>query len=363
MYTIYSIIYIRVNKMNYFTEDSIWIYLKNTDKPIIIYGMGNGADKVLNLFKHYGIKCSGVMASDSFVRGQSYNGFTVQKLSYFKETLNDFIIAIAFGTQVPDVINHIRALENSYEIVVPNVPVFGSNIFDDDFLHANAEKIETAYSLLSDNRSKAVFENAVKFYYTGRLKYLWDCTDTKDEIFDNVLKLSPTENYMDLGAYRGDTLQELIEKAGGFNRAVALEPDPKTYKKLCLYINDKPNVTAYQKTIWKNDTTLYFDNKGGRNSTIGNNGTPLEATCIDTLCNEITPTYIKMDVEGAEKQALAGGIKTISKYKPKMNIAAYHTFEDLFELMLIVNAINPEYRFYLRHHPYIPLWDTNLYCV
>lgn len=349
--------------MSDFNEENIWQFLQNTNKPIILYGMGNGADKVLKLFECYGIKCSGVMASDDFVRGQSYKGFTVQKLSYFEGKYKDIVIAVTFGTQIEDVINNIKNISQKHTVVIPNVPVFGNNVFDYAFLQRNKEKIKTAYSLLSDMRSRTVFENAVKFYYTGRLKYLWNCTDNKKEAFKNILKLTAAENYLDLGAYRGDTIAELINETGGYSNVIALEPDPKTYKKLCEYINGKPNITAYQKTIWKNNTILYFSNKGGRNSTICTTGTPIQATTIDTLCKNYNVTYVKMDVEGAEKQALAGGINTLSIKKPKLNIAAYHTFEDLFELILLIYAINPEYKFYLRHHPYIPLWDTNLYCI
>lgn len=349
--------------MNSLNEILVWQFLATANKPIIIYGMGNGADKVLEMFKKYGIKCSGVMASDDFVRGQCYKEFTVHKLDYFEKKYGELIIAPAFGTQINSVMQHIKMLEKKHTIIVPNVPVFGNEIFDDNFLSINKEKIELAYNLLSDERSREVFENAIKFYYSGKLKYLWNITDNKNEIFESVLCLKNNERYIDLGAYRGDTIDELINYGGGYKKIIALEPDIKTYNKLCKHIENMPNVTAYQKTIWKDNRTMCFSNKKGRGSAISSSGTLVDAVCIDTLSENYNPTYIKIDVEGAEKQAIAGGINTLKNIKPKLNIAAYHTFRDLFELILIINAINPEYRFYLRHHPYIPLWDTNIYCV
>ncbi len=349
--------------MNSLNEISVWQFLKNTDKPIIIYGMGNGADKVLAMFEKYGVKCSGVMASDDFVRGQSYRNFTVHRLDYFEKIYNELIIAICFGTQIESVMEHIKALSKKHTVIVPNVPVYGDEIFNDDFLLQNKEKIESAYNLLSDKRSKVVFENAIKFYYSGKLEYLWNITDDKNEIFNYVLCLSSNESYIDLGAYRGDTIDELIHYGGGYNKVIALEPDIKTYNKLCKHIENMPNITAYQKTIWKDERKLCFSNQKGRGSSISSSGALIDTTTIDSLSEGFNPTYIKIDVEGAEKQALAGGVNTIANIKPKLNVAVYHTFSDLFELILIINAINPEYKFYLRHHPYIPLWDTNLYCV
>ena len=345
------------------TDINIWKYLSKTDKPVILYGMGNGADKILHNFDKFNIKCSGIMASDNFVRGQSYCGFKVSKLSFFEELFDDFIIAVAFGTQLPDVMENIKSISLRHEIVVPNVPVFGSGIFDDNFISQNAEKMECAYSLLADSRSRQVFEAAVKFYYSGKLELLWDITDSKDEIFQNVLKLSPHENYIDLGAYHGDTIDELIHYSGGYNKIIAVEPDFKNFRKLNEYIKGMDNIIAENKIIWNHNGTILFSQESGRSSGVNLKGTPSQAVTIDKLNVHFNASYIKMDVEGCEKEAIAGGVLTLESSKPKLNIAAYHRFADFFELILLIHSINPNYRFFLRHHPYIPFWDTNIYCI
>ena len=84
---------------------------------------------------------------------------------------------------------------------------------------------------------------------------------------------------------------------------------------------------------------------------------------LDSVLNGKPCTMLKMDVEGAERQAIAGAVQTIRRYRPKLNIAAYHTSDDFFALPLLLHELCPEYRFYLRHHPYVPAWDTNLYAV
>ena len=94
-------------------EKSVWEKLMATDKPIILYGMGDGADRVLKEFSVLNISISGVMASDGFVRGQVFHGFTVQTLEQVKEEFNDFIILITFGTNKPDVIDRIKELNEA----------------------------------------------------------------------------------------------------------------------------------------------------------------------------------------------------------------------------------------------------------
>ena len=69
---------------------SVWEKLKETTEPIIMYGTGNGADKVLDIFEEKGIKISGVTASNSFVRSRTFRGFQVMPISYFEEKYQRF---------------------------------------------------------------------------------------------------------------------------------------------------------------------------------------------------------------------------------------------------------------------------------
>ena len=82
---------------------------------------------------------------------------------------------------------------------------------------------------------------------------------------------------------------------------------------------------------------------------------------LDSVLNGRPCTYLKMDVEGAEREAIAGARQTIKRERPKLNIAAYHRSEDFFELPLLIHSLCADYALYLRHHPYVPAWDTNLY--
>ena len=158
---------------------SVWDFFKNTNKPIILYGMGDGADKVIREFDKLNIKPYGVMASDDFVRGQKFHDFTVKKLSCFESELDDFVIALCFASQLPDVMDNIKTIAKKHTLLVPSVPVFGDNIFDREFYNSNIENFHKAYELLADNQSKKVYENIIKFQYTGNIKYLTDCETAK----------------------------------------------------------------------------------------------------------------------------------------------------------------------------------------
>ncbi len=341
-------------------KTSSWEKIKESGKPVVVYGMGNGADKVIDEFNRLEIPVMGVMASDDFVRGQQFRGFTVRKLSDFD---GDFIIAVAFASSLPDVMNHIFSLCEKYRVLVPCVPVFGDEIFNREFVENHKTELEAAYNLFEEE-SKKIFAGCVDFMFGGELEALKNITTVKSEAFENIIRLRDDESYLDLGAYRGDTVEEFLHYCGGrYSEITALEPDRRTFAKLEAYLLNVEKSTAYQKAVYSENKTLIFSNKAGRQSTVSEKGTEVEAVSVDSLYSEKNVTYIKMDVEGVEKEAIEGAKNTLKNQKPKLNIALYHQSEDIFSIPLQIAHINPDYRFYLRRHPYIPCWDMNLYCI
>ena len=343
---------------------SVWERLKADNKPVVLYGMGDGADKVLRAFERFGIKTSAVMASDDFVRGQSFHGFKVRKLSEIEEEYGDFNIALCFASQLESVMNTIKSVAKKHTTLVPSVPAFGENLFDDNFIAEKGKDIDTAYSLLADELSKKVYKNVITFYYTGEISLLDEITTEKDEAFDNILRLGNNEVYVDLGAYNGDTIDEFLHYCGGYYRKIiAFEPNSKNFAKLQAHCENLKNIDLWQLGAYNKNTVLTFNNKAGRNSAIADTGTETRVVCVDSILCGISASYVKADVEGADLETLLGMKNTLQNFKPKLNFAAYHRFEDIFRLPILINRINPKYKIYLRHHPYIPAWDTNLYCI
>lgn len=339
---------------------SSWQKIKNSGKPVLIYGMGNGADKVIDELNRLEIPIIGVTASDAFVRGQMFRGFTVRKLSEFE---GDFIIAVSFASCIPEVVEHIYSLSERYEVLVPCVPVIGNEIINEEFIEKYKDKIVQAHSLFK-GRSQSIFEGCVEFMLSGDLDVLKSVTTDKEEVFENILKLSEDELYLDLGAYRGDTIDEFLSHTDGkYSEIIALEPDRKTFRKLSDHVSEMENVSIFQKAVSSDNSTASFNSAAGRQSSLSSDGEKVETVTVDTLCENKAVTYIKMDVEGSEIDALIGAGKTLSEKKPKLNIALYHKFSDLFEIPLLIKSINPDYEFHIRRHPYIPCWDMNLYCI
>jgi len=99
-------------------EQSLWKYLKSTDKPIVLYGMGNGADKIISVLESYGIPFKGIFASDGFVRNKTFHGFKISSLKELEDTLGDMIILLCFGSERPEVIEFMSIVQT---IIIPMI--------------------------------------------------------------------------------------------------------------------------------------------------------------------------------------------------------------------------------------------------
>lgn len=244
-----------------FFEDktSVWEFFQTCGKPVVLYGMGDGADKVLNAFAYYGIEVSGVFASDGFVRGQRFHEFTVKRLEDLEGELGDFAVALCFASSLPDVMAQMKRVAAKHETRVPSVPVFGDTLMDDDFIAEHRDDMEKAYDLLADEQSRRVCEAVLAFYYTGELEWLDAVTTDKDEAF-KILNLGDNEVYVDLGAYNGDTIDEFLHYSGGtYRKIIALEPNAKNFEKLKAHCADRERVTLWQLGAWSENTTLIFN--------------------------------------------------------------------------------------------------------
>lgn len=348
-------------------EQSVWTRLQGELRPIVLYGMGDGADKILAQFAARDITVAAIFASDEFVRGHSFHGFRVRKLSeVIEEYGEDIVIVISFASQRAEVLEKMYALDARFDVVAPDVPVVEGALFDEAFVRVHEEQMQEAYALLADDRSRAVFLDTVRFKLSGKIQYLRASETEKDEIFRTVLCPEINEHFCDLGAYNGDTIRELLSYTGGqYASVTALEPDRRNFRKLSAYAEQAltDDVTLVQAGAWSEDTVLQFSDKAGRQSKVVRKGIETTMRSVDSVLDGKPCTYLKMDVEGAEREALLGAVQTIRRYRPKLNIAAYHKSEDFFALALQIHEICSDYRLYLRHHPYVPAWDTNLYAV
>jgi FkbM family methyltransferase len=313
-----------------------------------------------------------VFASDGFVRGHAFHG--KQVLTYSEACARypgERIVLLSFASSRPDVLETIDRVAASSELYVPDVPVSGSTLFDATFYDAHRDELDAARALLSDEESRAVFDDVVTYKITGDPKILRRRESTPEQVFRSLLHPQSYRAYADLGAYNGDSIRALLPYAPELREVLALEPDARNFRKLDAYAasEERCHVRAVHAAAWCESTTLAFDSSGNRNAAIGGNGlqsakktVPVDARPLDALWDPaLHLDYLKYDVEGAEAEALQGSAETIRLHRPEILLSLYHRSEDLYALPLLARSLYGPCRMYLRRFPYLPAWDLNLY--
>lgn len=350
-------------------ERDIWQELAQSDKPIVMYGMGNGADKIIEALSFFGVEVDDFFASDGFVRGQSFHGKVVLSYSQVCEKYGDFNIVVSFGTKLPEVLGNIYRL-NQGNLYIPDVPVvcddLKAELFTLERFERDYEKYARVCDMLADEKSKETFCDIIAYRLTGRLEPLRRHVVTPDEVYNEILHAENFRSAADLGAYNGDSLRELRAYAPNLAEAVALEPDARNFRKLCEYAKTADfGINPINAAAWDEDTELTFTSGGNRNSTLSSDvglktGAKLktvQARRLDSVRTEPVD-YVKYDVEGAEYEALNGS-RGLLKSHPALLVSLYHRTDDLWRLPELVESLGYE-RLYLRRYEYVPAWDLNL---
>ncbi|MCM1022739.1 MAG: FkbM family methyltransferase [Prevotella sp.] len=350
--------------LDFITERTdCWDFLKATELPIFIYGMGDGALKIMRVFEEYGIPLAGFFASDEFVRGHTFQGHLVHTLSQIESLIDDFVIVLAFAAGYKSLYDRINEIAKRHILLAPDVPVAGEGLFTYAYCRQNAEKIQAVYDMLADGFSRQTYADVINFKISGKIEYLNHCTST-EEIYGNIIPLGGGEIFADLGAYNGDTAAEFMSACNNnFKHLYAFEPNPRNFRKLTKNIAESEKITLFNAAAGRENGTVKISANEGRMSRENGTGKTVEipVLSVDNAVSERI-SLLKLDVEGGEREALLGAENHI-KNGAKIICSLYHRNEDMFDLPLLIKNINPDLKFYVRHRLYIPAWETNLYAV
>ena len=232
------------------------------------------------------------------------------------------------------------------------------------FFTKNAERLSAVSEIFADEASRDIYLSAIRFRQGFRRKDV--PTVSSEQYFpNNIIKLSKNETFIDCGAFTGDTLKIFLEKSDDtYHQIVCFEPDQSNFSALDAAFTDE-RIVKIQAGVWNEATTLKFLSEKGEGSHVSDSTKTtvnIPVVAIDDIeaCQEAT--YIKMDIEGAEMNALLGAKKTIEKNRPKLAICIYHSNEDMLNIPEYLHASLTDYSFYVRHHS-INWQDTVLYAI
>lgn len=182
-----------------------------------------------------------------------------------------------------------------------------------------------------------------------------------EQYFDLEFPLDENEVFVDAGVYDGASSISFARKVNGKYRGIyAFEPDAKSFERSeRSFKNANLDVTLVEKGLWNSNDKLVFSIHPEGNSRVASNQSmsqqceSINVTTLDDYFKnkEDKPTFIKMDIEGAELNALIGGEKIIRECKPKLAICVYHKPEDLLQIPQLLLSYRPDYKIFMRKYP------------
>jgi FkbM family methyltransferase len=222
---------------------------------------------------------------------------------------------------------------------------------------AAAPAVRAAFDALSDDDARAEFLAQLRWRLTLDSAQLRPPRPHDRQYFEtDLFSLGSREVFIDGGAYIGDTVEQFLAVVGGrFARVIAAEPDEGNYAKLVACAAALPDgagarVSPRKVALGARHDFVRFDATGTAASVVGQGSQTVEAIALDDLTFELPPTLVKLDVEGAELDALEGARRLIARDRPVLAVCAYHRQDHLWRVPAALHALVPDYRLHLRSY-------------
>lgn len=232
------------------------------------------------------------------------------------------------------------------------------------YYEINKRFFDEVFSLLEDDYSKKTFQAVINYRLTYEIREINPFVVIPQYFLKDILKPRiDYESFVDGGAYNGDSGKDFMEIFNESKRYMIYfwEADPRNIARLNDCYNKYPFCEIIPYAMWDCKSKLSFNSSGTPGAAVKSEGNvQVDANSIDRIHAGQEITFIKMDIEGAEIQALKGARKTIVEQKPKLAISIYHKFEHLYKIPLMIKEMVPDYKLYIRHHS-DTLSDTVVY--
>jgi FkbM family methyltransferase len=386
-----------------------------TGTPVVLFGTGSLGKELMVTLKFYGISPVCFCNSDNSKSGSLYCGMPVISIDELERSHKNSLILIATQTHAASVQKLL--LDNGfrrdrvlwpkdfdmalglYFSYVNQITLAGISKMQTpqqtlfDLLAQNEKIVKSVYDNLADQKSKDLFVAKLAFAVShdnlGLFKdFMWSFSEPitmfglipfpdpgPENYFyfnNDVFPISPNEVYVDVGAYDGDSVNAFVQtcKYHGldYKQIYAFEPDPNNYKALIKNTENVKKISCHQLGIWSRSEELSFNSSekapAPSGSGIDETGDiKINVVSLDKILSGKEVTFLKMDPPGdIIPEALKGASKTITKYRPKLVLGAYHSFEAIFKIPFLVNGFWPDYKLYLRHNSWACA-ETDLYAV
>lgn len=323
--------------------------------PVVLFGAGYCVTMFINLFEEFNIKVLAVADNDGTKDGTRIRGTIVRKWRKILDAGMDFQILITTSF-FEDIEKQIRG--DGFGGKVYHLPMQGyykNTVYGLSYIKKYESQFQNAYNTLEDEISKKVYLGILKHNISLDDQYFHEIEKYEIEGYfgTELYKNNGNEIIVDAGAYDGDTIEEFLKDTNRqYENIYAFEPDLDNFQTLKMKNKNNDKVVPICAGLGERKETKTFRMGSGVSSRVDNEGnSEIEIETIDSFFETKTPpTFIKMDIEGAEEAALLGGSKIIRDNLPTLAISAYHKMHDMYYLIELIRKLSSnKYNIYMRH--------------
>jgi FkbM family methyltransferase len=343
-----------------------------SNSSVYVFGAGSFGIEVATILTKFGITVHGIL--DNLKTGVA-GGWKIQ---HPKSADPNLPIALGVCNLAVD-LKLIESDLKNYGFNEVYTPVHLFNFFEENGLEKehywlttnrslydkSRKEIDKFSGILIDDESKFLLESLINYRTKGDIGFLPDVNPVSHQYLPRDLEAVPSPMHLvDCGAYVGEFLDYADERNFKIGSYYAFEPDPTNYEKLISRMKnlplDVPGV-SFPLGVAEKPKQVRFSANGTLGAAISEHGdTVIQVTSLDSALFNIPINYIKMDIEGAEMDALQGSLEILNRHRPNLAISAYHKPDDLWQIGLWLDGLDLDYRFAIRQYGH-QCFDTVLY--
>jgi FkbM family methyltransferase len=342
------------------------------ERPPILFGAGRLGKTVIAGLRKAGIEPIVFTDNNPDLWGKKMEGIEVispvEAVKQFSQ--NTFVVSVYTAKPVREQLRRGGIREISFPELAWLFPEqflpHGALDHPDKLINSTGD-VKRAYQLWADEASQTEYLGQIAWRMTLDDSTLPPNLPQGEIYFSDIILSSTTETFVDCGSFDGDTIREFIKRHSKFNSIVAIEPDQINFRifqsfTAGLPVEQATRISAFNNAVGAQRGTVQFNETGSAASAIGTGSYSVECITLDELLEGKRPSYIKMDIEGAELDALKGTQKTIQTHEPVLAICLYHKQEHLWEIPLLLHSFFDQYSFFLRRYS-DHCWESVCYAV
>ncbi|MCA9471194.1 MAG: FkbM family methyltransferase [Nitrospirales bacterium] len=328
-------------------------------KEVIILGAAEEGERLLELCVAHGIVVRAIVDDNPERQGRQLMGHVVASVDSLENVRREIPVIIASHRVLKA---HERMKCMGFSSVAPFalLEVLDSIRFPPHMFYArlledlvdHRERYLALRNCFFDERSFDVLDAIIGYRLTLDPEILAPIIEWDLYAPSHLIEYGDEEVYVDGGSYDGDTIRLFLDRVQGkCARVIAFEPDRGTYDRLKANFSDNAKVETVNAGLHRCAGTLRFDNAGTRGSIFSDVGQfEIPVVGLDETLNGDRVTFLKMNIEGSECEALRGAQESIRRWRPKLAISVYHNPFDLWQIPEEIRNIHAGYKFYLRQH-------------